>query len=148
MTSVPKTVTLVGVYRFPVPLGVTQGSLGKTFAVEIAGISGKATFPTLAWSDSEPRLVMPPLDDPLPRAIDHYTKHEEPSTRWTYWGFASKCIPDRFRQRLRRVVDDLAVADRCVAGAEAEQRLKRGMRVPAAVVSKDELVQIGLKVPS
>jgi hypothetical protein len=43
MTRVPKTVSLVGVYRFPVPLGVTQGSLGKTFAVEIAGISGKVT---------------------------------------------------------------------------------------------------------
>jgi hypothetical protein len=95
MTRVPKTVSLVGVYRFPVPLGVTQGSLGKTFAVEIAGISGKATFPTLAWSDSEPRLVMPPLDDPLPRAIDHYTRHEEPSTRWTYWGFATKWHPGK-----------------------------------------------------
>ena len=52
--------------------------------------------------------------------------------------------PDRFREGLCGCVDDLSVAGRLVAGAEAEQGLEGGVRV----VAKDELVEVGLQVRS
>jgi hypothetical protein len=82
-----KKTTLIAVYRFPIPLGVTQGCLGNTFAVSIGGLAGRGSFPKFQWSDEGPQLVAPRLDERLLKAIEHYSQHEDVWVHHNYWGF-------------------------------------------------------------
>ena len=44
------------------------------------------------------------------------------------------------------MIDDVAIAAGLVGGAEPEQGLEGGVRIPAAVVAKRELIKVGLQV--
>ena len=57
-------------------------------------------------------------------------------------GFAGKCVPGSLQTVSGGSVDDVAVGDRLVVGAEPKQRLEAGHRRAAAVVAKDELIQV------
>ena len=53
-----------------------------------------------------------------------------------------KCVPGSLQTVSGGSVDDVAVGDRLVVGAEPKQRLEAGHRRAAAVVAKDELIQV------
>jgi hypothetical protein len=52
------------------------------------------------------------------------------------------CVPGSLQTVSGGSVDDVAVGDRLVSGAEPEQRLKAGHRGAAAVMAEHELVEV------
>jgi hypothetical protein len=94
MVDTADHVVLAGTYRFPVPLGVTTGCLGKSFEVVVGGMTGRARLPSYAWDQHSPRLVGPTLGIPLDDVITRFVERQEDvATRPDFWGFISGWHP-------------------------------------------------------
>jgi hypothetical protein len=83
-------VEIVGVYEFPVPLGVTQGCLGTTVPIELGGSRGKATLPVISWEESTPHVTLPCISAEWARLLTRtLERNPKPSAFWDIAGRVS-----------------------------------------------------------
>jgi len=89
-----RKIEVVGVYRFPAPLGLTQGCLGKTLKIAIGGNDGRATMPILTWTDETPLLALPSVEDQwMPALLGQLEKPPRPSPLSTAFGRVTGWTP-------------------------------------------------------
>lgn len=77
-----KKIVLTGTYQLPRAIGLTSACFGKSFSVEIAGQSGKAVLPEIAWNGDRPYIVAPTMDAELAKHLEHYLRDPEEPHQW------------------------------------------------------------------
>lgn len=80
----PRSIQLIGVYKLPASLTVSEGCLGKRIKIAVGGLSGKARLPKLDWSGEDPCLVMPDLPPAIKDRAERYITAMDEG--WRYWG--------------------------------------------------------------
>jgi len=89
-------IDVVAVYRMPASLALSEGCFSKNFTVNIGGLTGKATTPSLVWKekDDEPHIVAPLIDEQLKKYVEHYvTNSKDKIEKWNYWGSVNSWNP-------------------------------------------------------
>jgi hypothetical protein len=92
-----KSIDIVAVYKLPASLQLSEGCFGKNLTVTIAGMTGEATTPSLAWNkDNEPYVVAPVIEGELKRHVEHYvTNSKDDIEKWHFWGGVSSWNPKK-----------------------------------------------------
>ena len=87
-------IPMLGIYKLPSSLNLTQSCFGKKIRVKIDTLAGTMVLPVIEWSEEEPRIIAPTIERDWERYVKHFTEDEnEGWEKWHYWGEVNRYNP-------------------------------------------------------